>query len=86
MEQKWIMNSSASDHIVWDKEYFDINFYKTYDVDQTIQSAGKTFVITRVESIKITVQALKDHYHDIILSEILHYLILFTNLLSLNYL
>lgn len=38
---------------MWDKKCFDIDFYKTYNVDQTIHDIGKTFVAIGVGSVKI---------------------------------
>lgn len=86
MGQKWIVNSSASNHIMWDKNFFNSNFYETYNVDQIIQGAGETFAAIGVSSIKIAVQVPRDQYHNITLSGVLHCSILFINLLSVSYL
>lgn len=86
MGQKWIVDSGATNHIAWNKKCFNINFYKNYDVDQTMQGTSKTFAAISVDSIKITIQAPRGHYHDITLLGVLHYPILFTNLLSVSYL
>ncbi len=84
MEQRWIVDSATSNHIAWDKERFDPDFYETYDIDQTIQGTGGTFSAIGTGSVKITVQAPAGHYHDIVLSGVLYCPILFTNLLSVS--
>lgn len=84
MRQNEIVDSGASNHIIWHKKCFDSNFYTTYNIDQTIQGAGGTFATIGIDNVKITVQAPRGHYHDIILLGVLYWPIIFTNWLSVS--
>ena len=50
------------------------------------QEAGGTFNAISIGNIYLTVLASKGHYHKIVLAEVLHCPILFTNLISASYL
>lgn len=55
IEQKWIVNSGTWNLIIWENNCFDLNFYSTYNVDQTIQGTDKIFFLINTSSVKINI-------------------------------
>lgn len=80
IRQRWIINSGASNNIVWNKKTFDLKFYKTYKVNQSIQVIGKSFFAYIIGYVEITIQTLGVYHYNVILLRVLYYLTFFTNL------
>lgn len=70
----------------WNRKYYHPSSYHSFNINQIIQETGRTLTNIGVADIYLTIQAPKGHYYDIILIEVLHCPILFTNLILASYL
>ena len=82
MKRQWNIDSGASDHMSWDTDCYESSSYQSFDIDRVIQGAGGTLTAIGVGDVHLTIQAPGGHYHDIVLTGVLHCPVLFTNLIS----
>lgn len=73
------------DHMLWNKKYYKLSSYLSFDTNKIIKEASRTLTAIRVEDIHLMISISENNYHNIVLIIILYYSVLFTNLILDNF-
>ena len=87
MQIKWKknINFKVLDRMLWNKEYYKLSSYLSFDTNKIIKEASRTLTAIRVEDIHLMISISKNNYYNIVLIIILYYSVLFTNLILDNF-